>query len=71
MRKPKVSEVNFWDTIHYSEYATVYEARNIPDFFKVVPAVGRSKLFYGETAWMKTRVFVVDLGDYSGWDLFN
>jgi hypothetical protein len=71
MRKPKVSEVNFWDTIHYSEYATVYEARNIPDFFKVVPAAGRSKLFYGETAWMKARIFVVDLGDFSGWEMFQ
>jgi hypothetical protein len=79
--RPKVSQVSRWD-IEYkntidlswrggSEITVrVEHGYPFPDFYRVTTitdGVKKSKLFYGETAWMKVNNFVYDLG-FTRWE---
>jgi len=63
MRRPKVAEVNNWTIVEdmSNEIATVWEADNIPDFFKLTSPAHATKLFYGETAWQDAQRLSSDL----------
>ncbi len=56
-----------------SPHAKVYKDTN-PDnwaFYKVTSPDTRPKYFYGESAWSDVQRYVVDLGDFGGWDIFH
>jgi hypothetical protein len=77
-KRPSVKQVSNWDKIFdesitdhwrgssHDGRVEVYNGYPFPDFYKVVftPAEGKkvNKLFYGESAWSQTEMFVYDLG---------
>jgi hypothetical protein len=77
-KRPSVKQVKHWDKIYddsitdhwrgnqHDGRVEVYNGYPFPDFYKVVytPAEGKkvSKLFYGESAWSQTEMYVYDLG---------
>jgi hypothetical protein len=69
-KKPKVSEVTSWTRIFHSSGVTVCEADNYYDYYKVTPANGKPKYFFGETAWMKAQNYAVDLIGLAGYQVF-
>jgi hypothetical protein len=73
-KRPSVKQVSRWDNL-YEDTATdlcdrliavkVEEGYPFPDFYRVTYTIDnnkKSKLFYGETAWMDVNRFVYDLG---------
>ena len=77
-KRPSVKSVKFWDLIFtdscthhwrgdsFNGDIQVYRGEPFPDFYKVIytPVEGKkvSKLFYGESAWSQTEMYVYDLG---------
>ena len=73
-KRPSVKDVSLWDTIYSGAIenwkgnkvaAIVVNGYPFPDFYRVtytIDGVKKSKLFYGESAWSKTELFVYDLG---------
>lgn len=66
----RVSDVSAWDELYHSTTATVYEASNYRDYYRVKSSK-TTKYFKGETAWMKVQNYVVDLGDFGGYGIFR
>ena len=69
-KSTKVSDVSYWDELYYSDKATVYEASNYRDYYKV-KTNKTTKYFKGESAWSAVQRYVVDLGDFGGWGIFR
>jgi hypothetical protein len=69
-KKPKVSEVTSWTRFFHTNNISVYEADNFYDYYKVVPANGKPKYFFGETAWMKAQSYAVDTIGLQGYQVF-
>jgi len=77
-KRPSVKQVSEWKTIYsedmeydwrglYGGTVIVQRGYPFPDFYRVIthmgkPSVKKSKLFYGESAWNQTEMFVYDLG---------
>ena len=73
-KRPSVKSVKYWDNIFedtaqtwkgQTVSATVERGDPFPDFYRVsytIDGVKKSKLFYGESAWMDGERFVSDLG---------
>ena len=74
-KRPKVSDVSKWyidyeDTIDQdwkgrSLWVMVENGYPYPDFYRVtykIDGVKKSKLFYGESAWSQTEMYVYDMG---------
>lgn len=74
-KRPSVKAVKQWckgfeDTIDadwrgQSKTVLVEQGYPFPDFYRVtytVDGVKKSKLFYGESAWNQTEMFVYDMG---------
>jgi len=77
-KRPSVKQVSEWHKVYtrtmrdhwrgesHNGIVTVYNGYPFPDFYKVEfrPFVGNkiSKLFYGESAWNETEMYVYDLG---------
>jgi len=66
----RVSDVSAWDELYHSTKATVYEASNYRDYYKV-KTNKTTKYFKGESAWMNVQRYVVDLGDFGGYGIFR
>jgi len=76
-KRPSVKSVNYWDSIFedtaqtwkgQTVSATVERGDPFPDFYRVIytiDGVKKSKLFYGESAWSQTEMFVYDMGIYN------
>lgn len=69
-KKPSVSSTT-WSRIFHNEGVEVYESDKYEDFYKVTPKGGRSKYFFGETAWMDAQRYAVDNSDFSAYSIFN
>jgi hypothetical protein len=69
-KETKVSDVSYWNEIYYSSTATVYSAENILDYYKV-KTTKTTKYFKGESAWMNVQRYVVDAGDFGGYNIFS
>ena len=74
-KRPSVKQVSKWYTMYENErdqdwrghyiYAKVENGYPFPDFYRVTYKINdqkSSKIFFGETAWSKTEMFVYDLG---------
>ena len=74
-KRPKVSDVSQWHICYENEIRQDWRGRNIwvmiergwpfPDFYRVtytIDGIKKSKLFYGESAYNQTEMFVYDLG---------
>lgn len=74
-KRPSVKDVSQWYNIFeewidtdwrgQNKHVLVERAYPFPDFYRVtytIDGVKKSKLFYGETAWSKTEMFVYDMG---------
>ncbi len=73
-KRPSVKSVSkwyvlYWDTIDswtgQVKEVKVENGYPFPDFYRVtytIDGVKKSKLFYGESAWNQTEMFVYDLG---------
>jgi hypothetical protein len=73
-KRPSVKSVKYWDNIFEDStqtwngqnvWAKVERGEPFPDFYRVtytIDGVKKSKLFYGESAWSQTEMFVYDLG---------
>lgn len=75
-KRPSVKDVSQWynifeDTMegdwrsNIHKHVKVEQAYPFPDFYRVtytIDGIKKSKLFYGETAWNKTEMFVYDMG---------
>lgn len=74
-KRPSVKDVSKWIIEYENTIYADWRGRTIwvmleqgypfPDFYRVtytIDGVRKSKLFYGETAWNKTEMFVYDLG---------
>ena len=74
-KRPSVKQVSewrclYWDTIDSywrggTREVNVEQGYPFPDFYRVqytIDGVKKSKLFYGESAWNQTEMFVYDLG---------
>ena len=74
-KRPSVKDVSQWYNIFeewidadwrgQNKHVLVERAYPFPDFYRVtytIDGVKKSKLFYGETAWMDGERFVSDLG---------
>lgn len=74
-KRPSVKDVSKWyvlfedfidtDWRGQNKHAMVEQGHPFPDFFRVtytIDGVRKSKLFYGESAWNQTEMFVYDLG---------
>jgi hypothetical protein len=66
----RVSDVAYWDELYHSDTATVYEASNFRDYYRV-KSKKTTKYFKGESAWSAVQRYVVDLGDFGGWSIFR
>ena len=68
MAKPSVTAVKEWEEVFSSELVRVEvgTAEFPEDYWKVIPAGGKPKYFYGETAWSDARRMASDL-DFSAW----
>lgn len=66
MRKPKVGEVKQWQENPYigNSFAKVYVA-DIDDCFLKVVGAGKTKYFYGETAWQDAQRLAGDIYSYA------
>jgi hypothetical protein len=78
-KRPSVKSVKYWDNIFEDStqtwngqnvWAKVERGHPFPDFYRVTYtldmfAVKKSKLFYGESAWSQTEMFVYDMGLFS------
>ena len=60
--KPKVSQVTKWVEVEFisNSVAKVFVADNYDDFWKVVGG-GKTKYFYGETAWQDAQRLAGDI----------
>ena len=75
-KRPKVSQVSKWYTDYEDEISLAWRGGSeiavkveqgypFPDFFRVTSVtdgVKKSKLFYGESAWMDVNRLVNDIG---------
>ena len=73
-KRPSVKQAEYWDNIYEGSTenwkgnkvsAKVENGYPFPDFYRVtytIDGVKKSKLFYGESAWNETEIFVYDLG---------
>ena len=74
-KRPSVKDVSKWYVIFEDFIDTDWRGQNkhviveqgypFPDFYRVtytIDGIKKSKLFYGETAWMDGERFVSDLG---------
>lgn len=73
-KRPSVKQVSEWYRVYQNEIidwtgasksVLVEQGHPFPDFYRVtyrINDVKKSKLFYGETAWMDGERFVSDLG---------
>ena len=74
-KRPSVKDVSKWHIVFEDSIKQDWAGRNkhviveygypFHDFWRVVytiDGVKKSKLFYGETAWNKTEMFVYDMG---------
>lgn len=74
-KRPSVKDVSQWYNIFedfidtdwrgQNKHVIVERAYPFPDFYRVtytIDGIKKSKLFYGETAWMDGERFVSDLG---------
>lgn len=73
-KRPSVKQVTQWcrgyqdeiiDWTGSSKRVLVEQGYPFPDFYRVtytVDGVKKSKLFYGESAWNQTEMFVYDMG---------
>ena len=70
MTKPNISDVAEWTLRYESDLVTVLEgyAQFPGDYWQVIPASGKAKYFYGETAWMDARRFASDI-DFGAWTI--
>ena len=60
-RKPLVSEVDQWIQVyHAGNSVKIYEASNYYDYYKCTVENKRSKLFFGETAWVDVQRYALD-----------
>ena len=70
-KKPLASSTK-WDAIFENDGVIVYESDKYFDFYKVAPKNGgKSKTFFGETAWMDTQRYAVDESDFSAYSIFH
>ena len=69
-KSTRVSDVSYWDELYHSDVATVYEASNYRDYYRVKTSK-TTKYFKGESAWSAVQRYVVDLGDFGGWSIFR
>ena len=69
-KSTRVSDVSYWDELYHSDKATVYEASNYRDYYRV-KSKKTTKYFKGESAWSAVQRYVVDLGDFGGWSIFR
>lgn len=65
--KPKVSDVKEWLTLYSSDKVVVQEADIDSAFRRVIPAGGKPKYFWGETAWSDSARFASDY-DFGAWE---
>jgi len=70
--KPKAGTQS-WREIYKSPTVDlkVHASDTTADFYRVKSHQFRPKYFYGETAWMDVQRYVVDMGDFGGWGIFN
>ena len=74
-KRPSVKDVSQWYNIFedwiendwrgQNKHVLVEQAYPFPDFYRVtytIDGIKKSKLFYGETAWNLTEMFVYDMG---------
>lgn len=74
-KRPLVKDVSQWHVLFEDSVDRDWRGRNIwvmvengwpfPDFYRItyeIDNVKKSKLFYGESAWMQVNQFVRDLG---------
>lgn len=68
MGKPSIKTVKEWNTVYESDLVAIYcGTSEFPqDYWKVVPASGKPKYFYGEFAWANARRFASDI-DFGAW----
>lgn len=69
-KSTRVSDVSYWDELYHSDVATVYEASNYRDYYRVKTSK-TTKYFKGESAWSAVQRYVVDKGDFGGWSIFR
>ena len=69
--KPLMKDITGWTRIFHNDGVEVYEADNYYDIYKVSPKNGRSKVFYGESAWMNAQRYAVDHSDFSAYNIFS
>lgn len=69
MARPSVTAVSEWELVFQSDLVRVEvgTAEFPEDYWRVTPAGGKPKYFYGETAWSDARRMASDL-DFSAWD---
>lgn len=70
MARPSVSSVAEWEVVYDSDLVRVEvgTAEFAEDYWKVIPAGGKPKYFYGESAWMDARRTASDL-DFGAWSI--
>lgn len=70
MAKPSVSAVKDWEVAYDSDLVRVEvgTAEFAEDYWKVIPAGGKPKYFYGESAWSDARRLASDI-DFGAWVL--
>lgn len=69
MAKPSVTAVKEWEEVFSSDLVRVEvgTAEFPEDYWKVIPAGGKPKYFYGESAWSDARRMASDL-DFQAWN---
>lgn len=70
MARPSVSKVSEWEEVFSSDLVRVEvgTAEFPEDYWKVIPAGGKPKYFYGESAWSDAKRMAADL-DFSAWSI--
>lgn len=70
MAKPSVTAVKEWEVEYESDLVRVEvgTAEFPDDYWKVIPAGGKPKYFYGESAWSDARRMASDL-DFGAWSI--
>jgi hypothetical protein len=63
MAKPSVSLVKEWEVIYESDEVRLEVGTAVfaEDYWKVIPAGGKPKYFYGESAWSDSRRIAGDI----------
>jgi len=63
MAKPSVSLVKEWEVVYESDEVRLEVGTAVfdEDYWKVIPAVGKPKYFYGESAWSDSRRIAGDI----------